>query len=401
MAMILFLVIVPIAVILVLQRVPVLDKIGVVPVAVGVGFAASLLLAFIEIASFGNAMNAATRSIQTSVAEISVALALPLVIFAANIRTAFRDAKGSLLAICLAFVSVVLASILGALLFRGQIADLPSVAGLSVGAYTGSGINMGAIKAATGAGQDLFVTMITYDIVFSAVYLIAVLLIGSRLAGLFLRPYSGPRDVAEGSAMEHLADDSARAYAQLIRKENLAGLALVFAAALVVVGLSVALETAYMHVFPDRGAESGSIITILSITTLSLLGSLIPALHRVRGSFHLGMVFITIFVFASATMLQPQTFTDMDWALGGYFLFVIFGSMGLQAVFSRLAGIDRDTFLMASGAAVMSVPFIPVIAGALKNRALLVPGIAVAVIGYAIGTYLGMMVATAVRALGL
>ena len=71
----------------------------------------------------------------------------------------------------------------------------------------------------------------------------------------------------------------------------------------------------------------------------------------------------------------------------------MFGSLTLQAVLCKLFKIDTDTFLITSSAAIMSVPFIPVIAGALKNREILLPGLSVAIIGYALGNYLGILVA--------
>ncbi|MFT6114307.1 MAG: putative membrane protein [Oleispira sp.] len=45
------------------------------------------------------------------------------------------------------------------------------------------------------------------------------------------------------------------------------------------------------------------------------------------------------------------------------------------------------------------MPFIPVIAGALKNREILLPGFAAAILGYAVGNYLGIIVANITRML--
>lgn len=382
MSALLFL-IVPLALLWLAQRVPLLDRIGVVPLMFLAGFAVAILADPGAIWAEG---------LQQTVIEVSVALALPLVIFAANIRRALRDAGGALRAMGAALVSVVVASLAGALLFRGQIDGLPQVAALSVGAYTGSNVNMGAINTALNGDAAIFGRMITYDIVFSVVYMLAILLVGSRLAGLILPPHAGG---AEGDAtdMEHLTDDSAASYRRLLAPGSWPGTALVLGAAAVVVGASVGIAA----LFPD---DLSSLVTILAITTLGIAGSLIPALHRVRTSFHLGMVLILIFGFATGTTLDTSVFTDMDGALAGYFLTVIFGSMILQALICRVIGVDRDTYLIASGAAVMSVPFIPVIAGAIHNRALLVPGIAIAIIGYAVGTYLGLAVAAGVSALG-
>jgi len=73
------------------------------------------------------------------------------------------------------------------------------------------------------------------------------------------------------------------------------------------------------------------------------------------------------------------------------------GSLCLQAVLCKLFKVDTDTFLITSSAAIMSVPFIPVIAGALKNREILLPGFAAAIIGYAVGNYLGILVTNVSR----
>lgn len=366
----------PLVVIWLAQRIPVLDRIGVVPLTFLAGFLVAIAFDLRGLAAA-----------QSTVAEVSVALALPLIIFAANIRKALRDAQGALTAVVLAFVAVVAVSLIGVPLFAAHVAKLWQVAGMAVGAYTGSGVNMGAIKTAIQADESVFLTMITYDIVFSVVYMLVVVLAGQRLAGLLLRPYSGPAGETQDAALAHLADDSAAAYRRLLDRSGWAGSGLVLLASAAVVGIAVGLSKLF-------SPAAGSVVTILAITTLGLVGSTIPQLHRVRTSFHMGMYLILVFCFASATMLDTRIFTRMDWALGGYFLFVIFGSMALHMVLCRLFDIDRDTFLIASGAAIMSVPFIPVITGALKNRALLVPGIAVGILGYAVGNYLGVMVAT-------
>lgn len=373
---------VPIFLIFLAQKISVLDKLGVVPLAVLTGF--GFALALNPVALWG-------EGTQQNVAEVSVALALPLIIFAADLRGALRDARGAGLAIGLAFVAVVIAALIGVLVFRGRVDALPQVAALATGAYSGSGMNMGAINTAIDGDTNVFLTLLTYDIVFSALYMLVVLVAGQRIAGLILRPYQGPRE-AEGAHLAHLADDSARSYNVILRRDTVVGSLIAVLAAALCVGLGVAAGSAV-----PEGASST--VTILMITTLGLIGSMIPALHRIRSSFPLGMVLICVFVFASGTMLDTRIFTDMDLGLGGFFLFVIFGSMLIQALLSKIFGIDRDTYLIASGAAVMSVPFIPVIAGAIRNRALLVPGLAIAIIGYAVGNYLGIAVAQIARIL--
>lgn len=384
--LIVFCLVAPLLMILFAQRVPWADRIGVVPLVFLAGFVVALC------ANLTGMLPESSVAARQTLAEVSVALALPLIIFAANIHKVLRDARSALVAILAAFVSVVSAAMVGAVIFGGGIAQMPEVAGMSVGAYTGSGVNMGGVKTALGADTDLFLTMITYDIVFSSIYLVVVLVFGQRIVGLVLPPYQGA-DAGEDSDMAHLTDDSARGYARLWAREGLWDSVIALSAAIAVIGAALGLS----KLAPGGG---NSVVTILTITTLGLIGSLIPKLHQSRTSFHLGMYFTLVFCFTSATMMDAGIFARMDWAVGGYLLCVIFGSMVLQLVLCRILGVDRDTYLIASGAAVMSVPFIPVIAGALKNRALLIPGIGVAVIGYAVGNYLGVLVAGLVKAMG-
>jgi len=53
--------------------------------------------------------------------------------------------------------------------------------------------------------------------------------------------------------------------------------------------------------------------------------------------------------------------------------------------------VDRDTMMISSTAAICSPPFVGMVAGALGNRALIAPGIAAGILGYAMGNYLGVM----------
>jgi uncharacterized membrane protein len=48
---------------------------------------------------------------------------------------------------------------------------------------------------------------------------------------------------------------------------------------------------------------------------------------------------------------------------------------------------------MTSTALSNSPPFVPVVAAALKNREVMIPGMIIGVIGYAIGNYLGIFIA--------
>ncbi|WP_310621859.1 DUF819 family protein [Flexibacterium corallicola] len=389
MLFILLLLILPALIIILAQKVPILDRIGVVPLTFALGF---VIAALVEPSSLGDEQS--LMNMRTSLAEVSVALALPLILFASNLRRAFSEAGGALLAMATAALSVALVSFVGVLFFSGQIDQIWQVSGMAVGAYTGSGVNMGAIKTAINGNEEVFLTMVTYDFIFSAIYMLVILFFGQRIAGLILKPYEPKGSHGEEglSGMEHMADETAHGYKLLLKLAMLPETFLSLACTALVVAASVAIS----KMFPE---SLSSIVTILAISTLGIAGSMVPQLHKIKTSFHLGMYLILVFCLTTATMLDWSVFTNINWSLGGYFALILIGSMFLQAFLCWLFKVDRDTYLIASGASIMSVPFIPLIAGALKNRELLIPGIAIAVLGYAFGNYLGVLVATASRSI--
>ena len=80
-----------------------------------------------------------------------------------------------------------------------------------------------------------------------------------------------------------------------------------------------------------------------------------------------------------------------------FIILAVIGSLFLHGILSWIFKIDADSFIITSVALSMSPPFVPVVAAALKNKPIVVPGIILGIIGYAIGNYLGIFVAYALK----
>ena len=63
----------------------------------------------------------------------------------------------------------------------------------------------------------------------------------------------------------------------------------------------------------------------------------------------------------------------------------------LQLLLSRWFKVDADTLIITSAALLCSPPFVPVVAAALNKRSLVVPGLTIGIVGYALGNYLGFL----------
>lgn len=389
MILVLAYLLIPALIVIACQKISLLDKAGVVVLSFGLGIA---IAAGLDL-SFFFETNTIT-SVQKNVSEISIAIALPLLLFSINVKSALNMAGDTLKAMGLALLSVIVISTVGAIIFNDQVADVWQVAGMSVGAYTGGGPNMAAIKTAIDGKESIFITMVTYDILFSAIYLIFVMTLGKKIFGLFLNKYQPNNNDADidYSGMEHMSDETAHGYKKLTDINLLPQTAAALFSSIIVVGLALFIASLVPETYE-------STVTIIGITSLGLAASFIPKIRNLANSFQLGMYLILVFCFTTGTMTDSGIFTGIDLGLASYISFILIGSLIMQALLCKLFKIDTDTFLITSSAAIMSVPFIPVIAGALKNREILLPGFAAAIFGYAVGNYLGIIVANLSRAL--
>jgi uncharacterized membrane protein len=320
--------------------------------------------------------------IQNSISEIAVPLAIPMLLFSLDFKRWVKLAKTTFLSMLTAFAGVVIAISIGFFLFRDSIPEANKVAGMLSGVYTGGTPNMFALKTALGVDNDLFIKTQTFDMVICAVYLMLLMSVGQRLLH-FILPKFKKTEVSDKSAVDFEEEAEFDSYTGFFRKEN-------FWPALGSLGIAaiiMAIGVIAMEISPQN---SKMIVLILTITTLGLGASFIPKINRINKSFQLGMYLIVVFSLAIASMADIRMLFS---ATNGLFFFVfiaVFGSFIIQTLLSSLLKIDADTTIITSTAFVFSPPFVPVVAGALKNKEVIISGITVGLIGYAIGNYLGV-----------
>lgn len=380
-------VLIPVLLIVLAQNIRLLDKIGVVVLAflAGISFSAVLDLP----ALIGSD---ALAAVQKNFSELSIALALPLLVFSVDVKASLKLAGPTMKSMGLALLSVCIMSAIGAILFSDKLDNIWQTAGMAVGAYTGGGPNIAAIKTAIEADQATFNDIFTYDLLLSTLFLLFVMTLGKPIFKFFLPAFDTQNkiDASHAQAYAHMSDESAASYTRLVVFKDLPKTLLALLFSVLAVGLAVGLA----QLLPKNMQSAGSIILI---TTLGVAFSFIPFVRAIKNSFQLGMFLILVFCFSAGSMADTSIFTNLNVDLFLYIGLILIGSLILQAILCRIFKIDVDTFLITSTAAIMSVPFIPVVASAIKNKEVLIPGFAVAILGYMIGNYLGIAMAYATQ----
>lgn len=324
-------------------------------------------------------------AVQEILSNAMVPLAIPLMLFGCSFKLA--GTRSQLLALVTGMISVVLAVIIGFLLFGDHIADSAKIGGMLTGVYTGGTINLAALKTMLGVDEETYLLINSYDILVSFLYLSFLLAIGIRLFRKFLPVETGTGCSKEDEAQirQEIDKTEANPYKGLFTRQGMAQAAKLLGLTLVIVGVSAGVAL----VLPDGMFMT---IFILSLTTLGIACSFIRKVREMKYSYDIGMYFIYIFCIVVASMadLSKLDFSGGLWLMG-YLLVAVFGSLLLQMIFARIFRIDSDMMVIASVTYINSPPFVPMMAAAMKNKDVLIPGLTIGVLGYAVGNYLGFL----------
>ena len=222
--------------------------------------------------------------------------------------------------------------------------------------------------------------------VVSLLYLAFLLLVGIKLFRKFLplESLGAGKDDGTFCAMDS-EKSGANPFKGILTGEGLKDAGLQIGLCLLILGISAGLGLL---------AGDGLFMTvlILSLTTLGIVASFFKRVRRAKYGYDMGMYLIYVFCIVVASMAD---FSKMNLAGGlnalGYLSLVIFGSLLIQVILAKIFRIDSDTMVVSSVAFICSPPFVPMMSAAMKNRNVLAPGLAIGVIGYAAGNYLGFL----------
>ena len=333
--------------------------------------------------------------LQNAMVSLAIPLAIPMILFACDFR--HWPAGKAMVALLIGLVSVFAMSALGYWIFKGHLGEEgKAIAGMAVGVYTGGTPNLASIKMMLGVKEETYVLLNTFDMLASFLYLIFLLAIGIKLIREWLpaakerrqeRRKGGKKeeDVAQTGAMAQSEDQM---YRDIFTKKHFLPTFEAFGLSVLIAGVSVGLS--YLIT-----GKVNMIILILTLTTLSLGASFVPRVHTWEKSYDAGMYLVLIFSLVVASMVD---IASIDMQAGLYIFlyisFIIFTSLGMQLLLGKVFKVDADTTIITSVAMINSPLFVPMIADAMKNRKIILTGITVGIFGYAVGNYLGVLLAS-------
>lgn len=369
----------PVGLLYACKRSPFLNKFG----TVGLAYVLGIIIGNIGL------IKPEFKPVQDNFTSVTIAMALPLLLFSINLKQWSRLALKTGLAVIFGIISVIAVTVIGFYVFKNVIPDSWQVSGLMIGVYIGGTANMAAIMKALNGNPDTFILVNAYDILICIFYFIFLITVAQKWIGKLLIPFKPAKENIEVNIQ---ADDFEGwdSYKGITKRPVFFQLILAILLSGVIVGIAMLLKS----LFPEDYQLAG---IILSITTISIVCSLIPAINRIRKTFQSGMYLIVVFCMVVGSMADFRMFTFKSLYIAGLITLVIFGSLILQIIFSKIFKIDTDTTIITSTAFIFSAPFVPTVANALKNKEIILSGITIGIIGYTVGNFIGISLAYMLR----
>jgi uncharacterized membrane protein len=328
--------------------------------------------------------------VQDNIVTFTILLAFPLIIFSLNIRRWLKFARKGFISIVLALIAGIVMVTAGFFIWKDAFPDTWKLAGMFEGIYTGGTPNFAALKLILDIDADRFIILNTYDMVVGAFLLLFFLTLAPRLFRKIMPKFEEKDGISVNVDSVVQETENLNDFSGMFRKKTLLPLIKAFGLAVLIAGAGAALTL----LIPPEHKQFEMTVVVLSITTFSIIASLFKSVNKIDKTFQLGMYLI--FVFSLTVASQSDLRIIFSTGMLNLILFIswcYFGSLFLHILLAMIFRIDADNFLITSAAYIFSPPFVPLMANALKNKDVIVTGIAGGLIGYVLGNYFGATLA--------
>jgi len=306
------------------------------------------------------------------ISEYLLPVAIPLLLFRANINKIVKEAGHTLLA----FLIGAFATVVGAVIAYNVI-DLPDFQGAFTGTlaatFIGGGMNFANVSNAAGIPPgDLLAAATAADNIITILFLLVLGILPS--IAFFTNKYGGERKVETpiekeaGEKYSRLAD-----YTSVI-------VAIIIAIILVIIGEMTEAQLGW------PGAA------ILTTTLLALLyATYAPELTaKLRGSFDMGMVLMMIFFASLGAQADLVGTLDSAPAFFGFVIIIVAVHAVILFTAGKFLNLTLPELITASNACILGPATAAGLAGTKGWKSLVTPGILVGILGYALANFIGI-----------
>jgi len=328
-----------------------------------------------------------------------VPLALPLLLFRANVFHIVRTTGWLFVAFHFASVGTVVGALTAAALLYDRVPLVPETAGIMTASYIGGGVNFVAVAASHNVSGNITGPLLVADnFIMAGAFLLLLVICNSRWARrMFPHPHTADAVDSRELAAEHWR-----------RKEiSLLDIAAAVAAAVTIV--AIARLTADLVMSSTEGWTGGYKAAreilgnrFVHITAWSTLAATLfhGPLARIHGAEELGAYLLYIFLFAIGLPADLWTVFSQVPMMFVFCLIIAMANIVLCFVAGWLFRFNLEDLALAVNASLGGPPTAAAMAISMGWSKLVLPALLVGIWGYTIGTAVGLAVVEIVAAWG-
>ncbi len=312
-----------------------------------------------------------------------IPLAIPMMLMGSNITRIIREGGKLLVAFLIGAVGVVLGSFLAYYLINLG-ADSGNTAGVISATLIGGSMNF----IATGeilnfSTHPLFSATIAVDNFAANAYVLLLFAVPSIkfLARFFVKPKIENQEAAEKNPEE-------KSYPITMER-----IALSILIAVVIAGAGTLISDLIQKIYLTRMSTSVLIITVLAVLVANMFPKRLKRLEDTAFAIGLWMMYIFLAAIGASTNLTDMLHVGPA-VLGFYLIIMLFHFVFLVSM-AKLFKLDVYEVIISSAANIMGPSVAAPMAASLGQKKLITPGILVGILGYVIGTFIGVSIAMA------
>ena len=295
-------------------------------------------------------------------------LAITQLLLAVDLRRIWPEAQRLFSPFVVAVLSTLLAVLLGAVLLKPWLQDnSPVLAGIYAATFTGGSLNFGSVARTLQPPEPLLLIATAADHVVFAAWFGCSVLIGRR--------WGRTEESSSKASQRGDLDAPPRLVAPRILWSLLWGGAVLFAAEL-------------MTALLQRGWSGCP--SILVLTTMALVAAQLPGASSRAGCYGLGLLLIQPFFTVIGLSSPVAGLLGSGLLVFLYAVWIVAVQAGLVLLLRQWQRWPLVESLVASQAAIGGPSTALALATSLDRPALAIPGVAIGLLGYLIGTYLGL-----------
>lgn len=327
-----------------------------------------------------------------------VPLAIPMLLFKCNITKIWKESGRLLFIFLIGAVGTLVGSILGYNLFKDFIPGLETAASIICASYIGGGVNLAAMADALTASGELVSAVVVADNLLMALYFFVLIAIPS--VSFFTKKYRHPHMDQVDKIEKQEGETIAAAYWG--RKEiSLKDIAFTFATSVIIVAFSTMLAGWLQAIIPadnDLGKICvlffGNKYLIITTTTMILATFASGYLGNIRGSQEIGTFLIYIFFVVIGVPASIVLIVTKSPMLLVYAATVVLVNMLFVFITGKLFKFDLEECVLASNANIGGPTTAAAMAISKGWVNLVGPVLLVGTLGYVIGNYFGLLLAS-------